>query len=109
MASRNALLHIPWFIQLDLEAGKAVGGRMKLATLALLGCAVASVLSQPANARDYNRRGDYYQSSDGTMVHVPEKDGEHGKESAVCGDGTHSYSHHHQGACSHHGGVARWE
>ncbi|WP_372442060.1 DUF3761 domain-containing protein [Actinomadura violacea] len=28
--------------------------------------------------------------------------------SAVCRDGTLSYSAHRRGTCSHHGGVARW-
>ena len=27
---------------------------------------------------------------------------------ARCRDGTYSYAKHHQGACSHHGGVAKW-
>jgi len=27
---------------------------------------------------------------------------------AKCKDGTYSHSAHHQGACSHHGGVAEW-
>jgi hypothetical protein len=27
---------------------------------------------------------------------------------AKCDDGTYSYAAHHQGACSHHGGVAVW-
>lgn len=27
---------------------------------------------------------------------------------AQCNDGTYSYSQHHSGTCSHHGGVARW-
>jgi Protein of unknown function (DUF3761) len=27
---------------------------------------------------------------------------------ARCRDGTYSYSQHHQGTCSHHGGVAEW-
>jgi hypothetical protein len=27
---------------------------------------------------------------------------------ALCNDGTLSYSQHHQGTCSWHGGVARW-
>ena len=27
---------------------------------------------------------------------------------ARCRDGTYSFSEHHQGTCSHHGGVARW-
>lgn len=28
--------------------------------------------------------------------------------SAICSDGTCSYSAHRQGTCSHHGGVAQW-
>ncbi|WP_229859485.1 DUF3761 domain-containing protein [Streptomyces poonensis] len=28
--------------------------------------------------------------------------------SALCVDGTYSYSQHHRGTCSHHGGVAQW-
>lgn len=27
---------------------------------------------------------------------------------ALCRDGTYSYARHHGGACSWHGGVARW-
>ena len=27
---------------------------------------------------------------------------------AVCGDGTYSFSMHRSGTCSHHGGVAEW-
>src|SRR5438093_10753380 len=27
---------------------------------------------------------------------------------AQCRDGTYSFSQHHSGTCSHHGGVARW-
>ncbi|WP_307839148.1 DUF3761 domain-containing protein [Streptomyces sp. MBT97] len=29
-----------------------------------------------------------------------------GGATALCNDGTYSYAAHHQGACSHHGGVA---
>jgi hypothetical protein len=31
-----------------------------------------------------------------------------GKPTAKCKDGSLSYSTHHSGACSHHGGVAQW-
>ncbi|HVU50841.1 MAG TPA: DUF3761 domain-containing protein [Polyangia bacterium] len=31
-----------------------------------------------------------------------------GKPTAKCRDGSLSYSAHHGGACSHHGGVAQW-
>ena len=30
------------------------------------------------------------------------------KPTAVCRDGSKSYSQHHRGTCSHHGGVAYW-
>lgn len=33
---------------------------------------------------------------------------DHGGATALCNDGTLSYSAHHQGTCSHHGGVAIW-
>jgi hypothetical protein len=31
-----------------------------------------------------------------------------GQPTARCKDGTMSYSKHHTGSCSHHGGVAEW-
>ena len=34
--------------------------------------------------------------------------GEKGKPTAKCKDGTLSYSQHHTGTCSNHGGVAEW-
>lgn len=33
---------------------------------------------------------------------------DHGGATALCNDGTLSYSQHHQGTCSHHHGVAVW-
>ena len=52
----------------------------------------------------------YYINSDGRRVHRPECVTEHQSgETAICRDGSHSFSIHHNGACSHHGGVAHWE
>jgi Protein of unknown function (DUF3761) len=53
----------------------------------------------------------YYRSVDGSEVHTPTHypSSRYGRETALCEDGTQSYSHHHRGTCSHHGGVARWE
>ena len=49
---------------------------------------------------DYYPSTDYdYQTDDATDVGVP---------SAICRDGTVSYSAHRRGTCSHHGGVAQW-
>jgi hypothetical protein len=42
-------------------------------------------------------------SSGGATSDVPA-----GGPTAICNDGTPSYSQHRQGTCSHHGGVAQW-
>ncbi len=52
-----------------------------------------------------------YINKDGVRVHSPAqtKDGEQpAGASAQCHDGSYSFSRHHQGTCSHHGGVSRW-
>jgi len=53
----------------------------------------------------------HYVNSDGQIVHSPTKTTS-GKPPAAatakCSDGTYSFSTHHQGTCSHHGGVASW-
>jgi hypothetical protein len=52
----------------------------------------------------------YYINSSGHQVHSPSCGRpEEGHRSAVCRDGSISFSEHHRGTCSHHGGVARWE
>jgi hypothetical protein len=53
--------------------------------------------------------GDYYQDSDGICVHRPvDADVAPSGATAQCNDGTYSFSQHHSGTCSHHGGVAAW-
>jgi Protein of unknown function (DUF3761) len=51
----------------------------------------------------------YYINSDRRWVHRPECFVDQPGETAICRDGSHSFSLHHNGTCSHHGGVARWE
>jgi hypothetical protein len=53
---------------------------------------------------------DYYRNVDGQCVHRPTTDpnAAPGGATALCVDGTYSYSQHASGTCSHHGGVARW-
>lgn len=51
----------------------------------------------------------YYINSQGNKVHSPAysntvPDG----ASAICRDGTYSFSQSRRGTCSHHGGVAQW-
>lgn len=52
-----------------------------------------------------------YTNVDGNSVHSP-ADSSNGcvaaEATAECGDGTCSFSQHHSGTCSHHGGVAQW-
>jgi hypothetical protein len=52
-----------------------------------------------------------YINKDGVRVHSPAhtKDSKQSVgASAQCRDGSYSFSRHHQGTCSHHGGVSRW-
>lgn len=52
----------------------------------------------------------HYINSDGRVVHSPahSSGGVPAGATAVCGDGTYSFSQHHRGTCSYHGGVSRW-
>ncbi|WP_328449381.1 DUF3761 domain-containing protein [Amycolatopsis sp. NBC_00438] len=49
---------------------------------------------------------DYYRNSDGNCVHRP-SDNPSGA-TAICNDGSYSYSQHRSGTCSGHGGVRTW-
>jgi len=51
----------------------------------------------------------YYTNVSGHRVHRPMFSAHppHGW-SAQCADGSYSFSEHHRGTCSHHGGVSRW-
>ncbi len=52
----------------------------------------------------------YYINEDGREVHRPVCATTHqAGETAICNDGSHSFSRHHAGTCSRHGGVAEWE
>jgi hypothetical protein len=51
----------------------------------------------------------HYVNSSGSVVHSPAlAPSVPSGASAVCGDGSYSFSQHARGTCSHHGGVARW-
>jgi hypothetical protein len=52
---------------------------------------------------------DEYRNVDGVCVHRPvPADQPPPGATAQCNDGTYSFSQHHSGTCSHHGGVRRW-
>jgi len=52
----------------------------------------------------------HYTNSSGESVHSPaySSGGVPAGATALCADGTYSFSRHRQGTCSHHGGVAKW-
>ncbi|MGB8477995.1 MAG: DUF3761 domain-containing protein [Acidobacteriaceae bacterium] len=51
----------------------------------------------------------HYVNSSGNVVHSPAKAPSVPQgATAVCGDGSYSFSQHRQRTCSHHGGVSRW-
>ncbi len=78
----------------------------------LLTCLVASALLSPtiASASTCHATPGYYTNEDGQEVHRPVCSTTHqAGETAICNDGSHSFSKHHTGTCSHHGGVAEWE
>ncbi|MRH89824.1 DUF3761 domain-containing protein [Nocardia sp. SYP-A9097] len=50
-----------------------------------------------------------YENVDGNCVQRPiQSDTAPNGATARCGDGTYSFSQHHRGTCSHHGGVSQW-
>jgi|SRR5271156_6624865 len=55
---------------------------------------------------------DCYINRDGDAVHRPTYDHKNAPpavDTALCSDGTYSFSRHARGTCSHHGGVQRWD
>jgi hypothetical protein len=66
-----------------------------------------------SRARQHRRApvttGRYYTNVDGERVPSPVRSRSvPAGATARCGDGTYSFSRHHRGTCSHHGGVAAW-
>jgi hypothetical protein len=81
------------------------------AQLAPSASAAASVPKAAAsNESDLQTHG-HYVNKDGQTVHSPAKSVDGAVPvgaSAKCSDGTYSFSKHHSGTCSHHGGVTSW-
>ncbi len=53
----------------------------------------------------------HYVNSSGRTVHSPAHSisgAAPAGATATCRDGSYSFSQHHQGTCSHHGGVSNW-
>lgn len=65
--------------------------------------------SSPTNVPEGLSNDDYYTNVDGNQVHAPAYSNQvPAGATAICGDGTYSFSQHRSGTCSHHGGVAQW-
>ena len=60
---------------------------------------------------DLDKHG-HYVNRDGNSVHSPARSYSGAVPqgaTAQCRDGSYSFSQHHSGTCSRHGGVARWQ
>jgi predicted RNA-binding Zn-ribbon protein involved in translation (DUF1610 family) len=76
----------------------------------LLAAALAIFLAaQTGKAFAYACNNNYYVNSSGHFVHSPSCGEERQNRTAECRDGSVSFSEHHRGACSSHGGVAHWD
>ena len=78
--------------------------RQVLAAVLLIGFA-----GQSGEALAYACNSNYYANSSGHLVHSPSCGREPYQHTADCRDGSVSFSEHHRGTCSHHGGVAHWD
>jgi predicted RNA-binding Zn-ribbon protein involved in translation (DUF1610 family) len=76
---------------------------------ALAAALVTCLAGQVDQALAYACNNNYYVNSSGHLVHSPSCGEEHQKRTAECRDGSVSYSEHHRGTCSYHGGVAHWD
>lgn len=67
--------------------------------------------TQPTAAQSGLSNDRYYTNVDGDQVNSPTYSNDSSVPagaSALCGDGTYSFSQHRSGTCSHHGGVSQW-
>jgi len=84
---------------------------MKIISFAILFVVVlTSSFAQAQTVNTCHDKSGYYENSDHQLIHRPECTTQHLEgETAICRDGSHSFSKHHAGTCSHHGGVAQFE
>ena len=72
----------------------------------LTGALIVGFASQTGELLAYECNNNHYVNSSGHLVHSPSCGREPLHRTADCHDGSVSYSEHHRGACSYHGGVA---
>jgi hypothetical protein len=84
--------------------------REKLEMRCFLAAALlVGLVGQPGEAFAYTCNDRHYVNVDGQVVHSPSCGREDEKRTADCRDGSVSFSKHHSGTCSGHGGVAHWD
>lgn len=80
---------------------------MRAALRSLVLAVLAVLMLAPSLA--LGAESDYYINRDGQAVHRPERAASRPQGvTARCRDGEYSFSQHHRGTCSGHGGVAQW-
>lgn len=92
---------------------------MQLRRVIMIGLAVALTFAGAADAKSHHyhdraachygssRSSSYYTNVSGHRVHRPVFSSRAPSGwSAQCSDGSYSFSEHHQGTCSHHGGIS---
>ncbi len=70
---------------------------------------IIGLVMQAGEAFAYACNNRHYVNVSGHLVHSPSCGNEHLRPTAGCRDGSISYSEHHRGTCSHHGGVSHWD
>lgn len=62
-----------------------------------------------SDSHEIGGEGEGYTNVDGRRVHSPKHASSRPPEAtAQCRDGSRSFSQHHRGTCSYHGGVDHW-
>jgi hypothetical protein len=74
------------------------------------GVALIVALAGPSDrAWAFACNNNHYVNVSAHLVHSPTCEAEPGHHTAHCRDGSESFSEHHQGTCSHRGGVDHWD
>ena len=83
----------------------------KASKLTVLAAVLCGAFGQICEANAYACNNRHYVNSSGHLVHSPScgNESEPPHHTATCRDGSISFSEHHSGTCSGHGGVAQWD
>ena len=75
----------------------------------LFATAFVGLVWHASSALAYSCNDNHYVNSSEHVVHSPSCGDQHEKRNAERRDGSVSFSEHHRGTCSYHGGVAHWD